>query len=92
LLSATGSISKQELQCVPTYIFTQYTHPAYNREVNPSSLFCAISTVNCRRMVGSKFLADVGFIGDKTATNVMQREGIKILIGCSGDQQIRKFK
>jgi hypothetical protein len=44
-------------------------------------------------MVGSKFLADAGFISDKTpVTTVMLREEIKILMGCSVDQQTRKLK
>jgi len=74
-------------------IFKKHAQPAYKREVIPSSPFRETNKGNCRRKAGSKFLADAGFIIDKTpVTTVMQREEIKILMGCSVDQQTRKLR
>jgi hypothetical protein len=62
-------------------------------ELSSSGLFYEINMVNYRRKVGSKFPADASFIRDKTpVTIVMQREKIKILVGCSVDQQKRNLK
>ena len=68
-------------------ISTDYAQHSKKREVSPSSPFCEINKANCWRMAGSKFLADAGFISNKTrGTTVMKREETKILMGCSVDQ------